>query len=220
MFCDQDDVWLTGKITDTLASMNEAENNWSTNIPILVHTDLTVTDGSLNLIAGSLWKYQHIDPRFDSINHLLVQNTVTGCSMMVNRATLDYINGIPRNAIMHDWWIALICSVFGKIVSINEPTLSYRQHDMNDTGAKNWNFNYIIKKINRHAIQKSITAMQKQADAFLESYEDLIDIEKKTIIKTFSHTDRDNWLKKRVNLLRYQISMHGLFRNIGLFTFI
>ena len=50
MFADQDDVWLNTKIEDTMNKMIEAENIHGKETPILVHTDLKVVDGNLNII--------------------------------------------------------------------------------------------------------------------------------------------------------------------------
>ena len=37
-------------------------------------------------MAPSLWRYQGVDPMRASLNRLLVQNCVTGCTVMINRA--------------------------------------------------------------------------------------------------------------------------------------
>src|SRR5262249_32908470 len=44
MFADQDDVWRPDKIERTLAAMRAAETDFGERVPLLVHTDLTVTD--------------------------------------------------------------------------------------------------------------------------------------------------------------------------------
>ena len=37
---------------------------------------------------------------------------------------------------MHDWWIALCCSLNGVVEFINRPLVLYRQHGENEVGAK------------------------------------------------------------------------------------
>lgn len=147
MFCDQDDVWLPEKIQLTYNKMKEIEKE-NVDIPILVHTDLKVTDDKLNVISDSLLKMQNLDYNRDKLNNLLVQNIVTGCTIMVNRNLLKYIIEIPQYAIMHDWWMALIASTIGKIGFINKPTILYRQHNENNVGAKNVkSLNYILGRL-------------------------------------------------------------------------
>ena len=48
MFCDQDDKWLPDKVKDTYARMQEVESQHP-DVPVLIHTDLSVCDGSLNV---------------------------------------------------------------------------------------------------------------------------------------------------------------------------
>ena len=40
-FCDQDDIWLSNKVTDTLQVLKEKEKG---NVPVCVHTDLKIVD--------------------------------------------------------------------------------------------------------------------------------------------------------------------------------
>jgi glycosyltransferase involved in cell wall biosynthesis len=136
MFCDQDDVWLPHKIERSLAAMRRAEAAAGAGVPVLVHTDLAVVDASLEVLDPSFWKYQGIHPELNGLNRLLMQNTVTGCTAMINRALRDLGGPIPAEAIMHDWWLALVASAFGRIVPLREATVLYRQHDRNDTGAR------------------------------------------------------------------------------------
>ena len=58
MFCDQDDKWLPNKVKDTFARMQEIEHQHP-DAPVLIHTDLSVCDGKLNVIHPSFWQYQN-----------------------------------------------------------------------------------------------------------------------------------------------------------------
>jgi len=44
MFADQDDVWKSDKLSKTLAEMKRLEDSYGADMPLLVHTDLTVVD--------------------------------------------------------------------------------------------------------------------------------------------------------------------------------
>ncbi len=125
MFCDQDDVWKNDKIEKTLAKMQSMEQTYP-HRPILIHSDLSVVDRELHLLHKSYWIYQHIDPSKDAINRLIFHNTVTGCTMMINRKLAQKAKVIPDEAIMHDWWIVMVASVFGHIGYIDEPLIFYR----------------------------------------------------------------------------------------------
>ena len=136
MFCDQDDVWKTNKIEKTLIKMQEIENEFEFK-PILVHTNLEVVDNELKEISNSLWEYERILPQYNNFNRLMMQNTITGCTVMINRRLAAKSLFIPNFAIMHDWWIGLIASKFGVIGYLNDSTILYRQHNNNTVGAKN-----------------------------------------------------------------------------------
>lgn len=134
MFCDQDDVWKPNKIEENLNAMQNQET-LSPGAPVLVHSDLEVVDSKLHPLADSLFKYQKISSKRNSVWRLLILNTVTGCTAMINEALATLASPIPSAAIMHDWWIALVASGLGKIVTIDEPLVCYRQHDANTLGA-------------------------------------------------------------------------------------
>ena len=82
MFCDQDDVWYPDKIEKTLHKMLCVES--AKNVPVLVHSDLRVVDRAGEPIAPSFCAHSAIDGNRLQLNHLLVQNVVTGCTVMIN----------------------------------------------------------------------------------------------------------------------------------------
>ncbi|OHD94819.1 MAG: hypothetical protein A2019_06325 [Sulfurimonas sp. GWF2_37_8] len=212
MFCDQDDVWQSDKIEKTLTKMQYMENKYG-DMPLLVHTDLEVVDEKLNTLAGSFWHYQNINPAQDRLNTLILQNIVTGCTMMINRKLAQMIEDVPVEAVMHDWWIAMVASAFGKIGYIKEPLMLYRQHSNNDTGAKNYGIEYFIKKF----LQKQdFSKYTLQARKFFEVYGDKLDKPSQEMLEKFSHLEKMNWLEKRVFLVKHEILKNGIVRNIGL----
>lgn len=158
MFCDQDDFWLSDKIETTLNKMIEVENS-NQNMPIIIHTDLKVVDEELNSIADSYFIYQKIKPQWSKdFNISLVQNSVTGCTMMINKKAKDISLPIGNNAIMHDWWILLkVLQNSGVVEYIDMSTILYRQHSYNDIGAKGFSFRKLLSKMNSLKKYKSMS---------------------------------------------------------------
>lgn len=221
MFADQDDVWMNDKITVTRSKMEQMKKKFTESAPLLVHTDLTVVDSLLKLLDHSFWHYQFINPKEDSFNRLLMQNTVTGCTMMINRPLAQLCENIPLDAIMHDWWIALIVSIFGHIDTVDRATILYRQHHQNDTGAKKFNIKYILKKVLRFwdtkALHRHLNKNVKQAEKFLDQYRDQLNDETIEILEAFCHFRDKNFFKKRHILWKYKFYKQGYIRNAALF---
>lgn len=222
MTCDQDDIWLPNKIELTIRKMHELEKNVGRDYPLLVHTDLKVVDEKLNLIAESMLNFQNLDSTRNEFNNLLAQNIVTGCSMMINRSLLNKVRKIPEEAIMHDWWLALIASAFGKIGFVEEPTILYRQHSSNEVGAQNMkSLIYKLKRLSNHEQTKlALLDTYAQAKAFLDQYASylpakMLDINKEYIsIPTYQKIRRIQTVKK------YDFWKTGFTRKCGQVLFI
>ena len=136
MYCDQDDVWHADKIQRLLDACRTEEAT-RPETPVLVHSDLTVVDSSLQVINRSMFDYQHIDPACVGVGQLALNSVVTGCSLLMNRQlALLIANDDPDSMAMHDWWISLAAAGFGSIQCVAEPTVLYRQHGTNAIGAK------------------------------------------------------------------------------------
>ena len=213
MFCDQDDIWEKDKVEKTLAKMEKIERIYY-NQPILIHTNLKVVDENLQLINKSFWDHEHIDPQFNMFNNLLIQNTITGCTVMINKKLALLTLPIPDEIIMHDWWLGLIASKFGKIVYINEPLIQYRQHTSNSIGANQLNIRTIFNKL----FEKNILYLnQLQAKVFLVKFEKKLDYETIEMLEEFIKISTQSFWQKREILLKYKLFKQGIIRNIGLF---
>ena len=216
-FCDQDDVWLPQKLRLLRACMLDVESASGPQTPILVHSDLQVVDVDLALVSDSFWKYQKLKPsKMQSLERVLIQNCVTGCATMVNRALVDHALPIPKNVIMHDWWFALVAASEGKIENLSARTVKYRQHDKNDTGAKRWNINYVLSGMfrNRDLYKKSIIKTRDQAKALLLSGKS--SGEHAEIVSQYVDLFDRGWFCRRLTVVRMGFYKYGFVRNVAL----
>ena len=217
MFSDQDDIWLPDKIIKTYHKMEDLETRHGIKTPLLVFTDVSVTDANLNILSKSLWQYQKSDPnKGRRLNRLLLMTPANGCSIMVNRALLKRALPIHQKAIMHDIWIALVAAAFGVIDYLNEPTLLYRLHGSNESGARPWGPRYVFRQLlDLRSAKQAIAKTQSQANAFYERYcNDLKDDDKK-ILMAYAHLSEHNFLRRRLDIIKYGIFYVGMARNIG-----
>lgn len=149
MLCDHDDVWNSNKIEKTFQEMRAVENV-NTEIPVLVHTDLTIVNDDLNIVHPSFRKYSRINSnKLLNFNYLAVANAVTGCTIMINKAAKMRCLPFLPELQMHDWGMALAISKYGVIAYVDEPLMLYRQHENNQVGANTINGfgDFIISKL-------------------------------------------------------------------------
>ncbi len=176
LFCDQDDIWHDDKVERQMALMRRTEAG-NASLPVLVHSDLAVVDAENRPIAPSFTAYQGLDIERNGFTELAISNLVTGCTALVNRALARRALPIPPEAIMHDWWLALAASAFGKLVYSAGPTVRYRQHDANTIGAKRHTPAKLTRLENWHRLLFSgpnshLLEVGRQARAFLAQHGD------------------------------------------------
>ena len=217
MFCDQDDIWLPNKIETTYHEMKKIEHKEQEQTPVLVFTELKVVDKHLNTIAEKMSDYQGLDCKDVTLNHILAQNVVTGCTMMINSTLCDKMLQVKnkKHIIMHDWWAALIAVTYGKIVYIDESTILYRQHGENSIGASQaTSFMYKLKKFfsskeNKKALYRGRLQAQEFADVFKLS--------KKHLIYQYAVLGKKNKLKRMQFYWKHKIRKSSLAKQIGIY---
>ena len=220
MFCDQDDVWIDNKIEVTLREMKRLERETKDKkVALLVHTDLCVVDENLNLISKSLFKYQKMNRHGDKINNLLVQNIVTGCTIMCNRSLISLLNLVDienQYIIMYDWWIGLIAATFGKIGFVNKPLVLYRQHGLNQVGAKKTeSISYFVNKLlNLNQVLQRLDETHYQAAEFLNIYRKFLSEDNINIIEKYVNLNNYKKLKKLCILFKYDFFKYGFLRKV------
>lgn len=138
MFSDQDDIWLPNKIQVSFERLKDEEAKSGKLCPILVCTDVYITNAKLDIIEESEWRLVGInDNSFSSHIKMLVNPIVIGMTMCFNQLIKDNAFPINSNIGMHDSWLAYIAAKYGKIVNINKQLVLYRQHGNNVCGINN-----------------------------------------------------------------------------------
>lgn len=218
MFADQDDVWLEQKVESAMVQMGLLETKLGRLAPILVHSNLKVVNANLEILSSSFWNYCKIFPQKGAaLNRLLVQNSVTGCALLANRALVNRAKPIPEKAIQHDWWLALVAAAFGCIKEIDEPSILYRQHSANSVGAVKYNaFTYFWRRMKTPLEADKAYRIKNinQAKALLERYQPLLSTEKKEMLKDYCSLLHLNFFKAVFLTLKHGFYKHGVSRNL------
>ncbi len=129
-FCDQDDVWLPGKLSRAVAALERVRPGQAA----LYCGRTLVCDRDLRPLGPS-----PLFLRPPSFANALVQNIGGGNTMVLNRAALDVLQDTARHAtqvIAHDWWAyQIVTGTGGRVIFDPHPTVLYRQHGLNQIGA-------------------------------------------------------------------------------------
>jgi glycosyltransferase involved in cell wall biosynthesis len=144
---DQDDLWWPDKLERSLRLLQELEAIHGPETPLLVHTDLELVDEQGARLGETYLQRQRLDPTRTGLVDLVLTNVVTGCTVLCNRALLTRALPIPEQAVVHDWWLALVASALGRIEHLPLPSLSYRQHRDNVLGAPGTTPRAMVRKL-------------------------------------------------------------------------
>jgi glycosyltransferase involved in cell wall biosynthesis len=219
MFSDADDVWLPEKIAKTMHRMQQMEATHSNRMPLLVHTDLTVVKENLDVIHPSFWIYAFLKPKLPhNLPRQLIQNQITGCTVMVNRALLDIAKPIPNDICMHDWWLGICTAAFGKCDALDEATMLYRQHGKNQVGAKKYSLFSMLKLLPDRIERKKSLHNQKmtfiQARTFIERYRNRLTMEQINILEAFLELNSASYWKRAKLVSKFGFFRVGFLRNL------
>ena len=210
-FADQDDVWLPHKLEIAMAHMTGLEHEYGIGVPVLVHTDLRVVDEVLNQIAPSFVRHMRLDPIAGAaLERLLVRNIATGCTMLCNRALIYQALPLPAEAMLHDWWFALVATCLGSVAFIDEPTVLYRQHAANAVGAGGV---WTLRRWNRYMrLRERVRRRYAQARALSARVDEYLDPGARTIIDRFAQLEDQRVWRRTWNIVTQGYRDHGLIR--------
>jgi len=222
-FSDQDDVWVSNKISRSMQAMARLEAHRGAAVPLLVFTDLRVVDDQLKTLHESFWTQAGIDPsRLRKLATVLVQNPVTGCTTLINRPLLNLALHMPEEATMHDAWIGLLASACGSFEALRERTVLYRQHDRNVVGVEARRRSpreLLAVFLSRRPRVLQWKSNERVVEALLRVHGQELSIENRKLLMAYLRCGRhDNRAARLAMMVRYSFFRKGLLRN--LITFI
>jgi hypothetical protein len=209
MLCDQDDIWEADKIETELGVMQQLERQHP-NQPLLVHSDLTVISDDESLIAPSFLAYQGLDADRKDLRNITFSNTVTGCTALFNQQLARKALPVPSQAMMHDWWLALVAAAFGHIEFVPQCLVRYRQHSQNALGASEFIPRKVFSRTTfsqlfRNNPDQLLKAVAGQAEIFSRRYGTEIPLIDRRRLRLAGWLCTDSFLLQRIlfRLLRF-----------------
>lgn len=191
---DQDDVWDPNKLAVLTKQFTGIDND----LPTIAFSDLKLIDSSGKTISESFFRRNKISPQTFLFEHLLYENFLMGCSMIINQAMRLEVLQMPEDIIMHDYWIALIAYSFGNYIYVDEQLMSYRSHD--DTVTNKIQPSSFLKKFLKEVgeSRKYLSANIDQAKKFSKIYFDKFEKADSETIQRFLSLETKSFLSKRL----------------------
>jgi glycosyltransferase involved in cell wall biosynthesis len=186
-FADQDDLWFPNHLENSINRIMD----FST-VPAGTFCDVVEFDATKN----SQRRWPNIE-RLDR-NFLFFENTVRGCSLLINSKARSSIV-FSDKAIMHDWWIGLILQYTGILIYSSKPEILYRLHENNLIGARK-NLPARIKRF-RNSSNNGIWLPIQQLVEFVSIYSTKITPEKKDIFKEIQGILKKSTLPRRIGIV-------------------
>ncbi len=223
-FSDQDDIWPTNKVKKFLEAYDLAGKADKGN-PMGIFSDLWVADSYGNPTGKKMSHVVGWPPKTDAY-YLSWSHKITGAAFAINNEAKKMIETVTpemcKEVNMHDSFIALLISITGRLIQIDDPLLYYRQHDNNVIGAnKKRNINLKIK-----SIFKLATRLQKDD---LHAYEWIKDNQENFYVKPdiveyfeniymMSTFDLNKRFRTWIKMLKYMMSSRLPFTTFYLYV--
>ena len=159
-FCDQDDVWNSDKLARAIAKLETVPEN----VPAVYCSRTELTDRT----GRHLGYWPPIPRKGPAFENALIENIAVGCTIVMNGAAKRLIADAlpnPGAVIMHDWWVYLCVSAFGKVIYDPQPSIRYRQHGSNAVGGTNrfvrkWRVKFASFRRNRRKFKLRVQATE------------------------------------------------------------
>ena len=221
--CDQDDLWAADRLSRCRKAMEEAEARYGADVPLLIHSDSRVVDGDGHTLQESFFLHQGWNKNAMTLPRLLVQNNVTGCTLLMNTALRRLVveHGDPRTMHMHDWFIALTAAAFGHVIFVDEPLISYRQHGVNVVGASQQNLGQRgVKALSQwEKGKRRIALTYTHTRAFRDACGDALPSEARRFIDDYLATEHMGKLRRVLTVQRKGYTMQSKITRLGQIIF-
>lgn len=219
-FCDQDDVWKPEKLEALMSALVVAEEEHGRDEPVLAFCDLVPVAQDLAPIAHSFRHFVGlaVPDREAVARHLLLQNFVTGCAMMGNAALRQAALPVPPEAVMHDWWLAMVAANMGRIVEVPEGLVLYRQHGGNMVGMRPSTLTDHAARLLRDPMRNIrharawVSGASRQAAAFAASYEGRMPPEAHRLYREFGEAPGQGFVRRKLFPVRHRARSNSTAR--------
>ena len=209
-YSDQDDIWTRDKLSRAIAELELVPPT----IPALYGSRTWIID--MNGIDLGLFPYHGRRPSFANA---LVQNIASGHTMVMNQAAREILLAAGVTDVpFHDWWTYLIITgAAGRFFYDHQPSVRYRQHDRNLTGAPSNRPKALLNRLQR-IINGHVQTINRANYQALQTVRDLLTSENQDIFDTYYEALHGNGPSRLHGLWKSGVYRQTHLGNIGLLT--
>ena len=197
-FSDQDDIWHPYKLQRAVQMLD-----MQADIQTLLYA------GNVVYASAGMEERKYVSRRLrrqPSFGNALVENICIGCTEVFNQHLLTLARTHPPQCeILHDWWLYMTASCFGKVCFDKRASILYRQHGQNQIGMQDTKWKRWKRRIQN--VKKLRGMLTRQANDFAAAYSDM-QVKHKTLMQVASY--RQDKRKKRELLIKNTVYRQNL----------
>ena len=126
-FADQDDIWFDNKIINGLNQLAQYPDNEV----VMFHCNKISVNGDLTPLSHQIKRLSRPINRQNAV----VQEYAQGCSIIFNNAAKNLpTRRLPIEKIAHDFWVGLVCFMFGHVIYDCNPYFYHINYGNNASG--------------------------------------------------------------------------------------
>lgn len=126
-FADQDDIWFDNKIINGLNQLAQYPDNEV----VMFHCNKISVNGDLTPLSHQIKRLSRPINRQNAV----VQEYAQGCSIIFNNAAKNLLTRrLPIEKIAHDFWVGLVCFMFGHVIYDCNPYFYHINYGNNASG--------------------------------------------------------------------------------------
>lgn len=126
-FADQDDIWFDNKIINGLNQLAQYPDNEV----VMFHCNKISVNGDLTPLSHQIKRLSRPINRQNAV----VQEYSQGCSIIFNNAAKNLLTRrLPIEKIAHDFWVGLVCFMFGHVIYDCNPYFYHINYGNNASG--------------------------------------------------------------------------------------
>lgn len=176
-FCDQDDIWLPQKVEWAVEKLSATDANK----PNLYFAAFNYCDENMKIIKKS-----SEPPKNLFLSRCLFQCYLWGFTMSFNEtARQKIVHNIPHRFKSKDYWMQILCTVFGTVVYDTRVCANYRRHNKNvsPVNLSFWKFQWW--RFCHFWVEDSFSGYHGMLKEFYEFYADHLTKEQQKLLYLF-----------------------------------